>query len=260
MRRRVIPVLLGVGLLGLALLASACGGGASLPTFDEPVKGDRVDAESFLQALSGSFRSGSTARVSFEVRGGGAGLAGGGSVRYTADDVDASLKVDDWKVDGASIDIRTVGGTTYMRVPESRGLWVNLSEGGPGVPGADLAEDADPRQSIGDLRERLSEVRFGGTETVNGIRARRFQVVSDAASDSGRDSDVPSVTQYWFDRRNRVVRRESELAQGSSATFTWSNWGKPVTISRPAEDAVITVTRLEQLRREQQPAAGGSAE
>lgn len=237
-------------LLVLGLLTSACAD-ASLPTFHEPVKGDRVDPESFLQALRTSFRSGSTAQVSFEVRG-GTGLSGSGSVRYTAGDMDASLKIDDWQVDGASIDIRTVDGTTYMRVPESRGLWVNVSERGAAVPGADLAADADPRRAVDDLRATLTEVRFSGTETVAGVRARRFQVVTDPASGSG----APAVTQYWFDTHDRVVRRQSELAQSGSATFTWSKWGRAVSITRPDKQAVVTLERLEELRNQQQPPAG----
>jgi hypothetical protein len=245
MRRVTTVIVLLVG-----LLTSACGGSdAGLPTFDHPVKGDRVDPESFLVALRQSFRTGSTAVVSFDVRG-GAGLRGGGSVRYTADDMDADLRIDDWQVEGASIDVRTVGGTTYMRVPESRGLWVNLSEGG--IPGADLAEEADPRRSIDDLRDTIDEVRFGGAEMVGRVRAWRFQVVTESAATQKAVSDThPAVTEYWFDRHGRVVRRQTELAQTGSATFTWSKWGKPVKIVRPKPGSVITLKRLEQLRKRQ---------
>jgi hypothetical protein len=237
--------------LTLALLASACGArDEALPSFDHPVKGDRVDPESFLAALRNSFRSGSTAVVRFDVRG-GAGLRGSGSVRYAADDMDASLRIDDWQVEGASIDIRTVGGTTYMRVPESRGLWVNLSEGGPGAPGADLAEEADPRRSIDDLRDTIDEVRFSGVETVGGVRARRFQVVTEPTAKKGASGTHPTVTQFWFDGHGRVVRRQTELEQAGSAIFAWTKWGTPVKISRPKVDTVITLKRLEQLRKRQ---------
>jgi len=238
--------------LAVALLLSACGGTDNgLPTFDEPVKGDRVDPDSFLSALRRSFRAGSTAVVSFDVRG-GAGLRGGGAVRYAADDMDADLRVDDWKVDGASIDLRMVGGTTYMRVPESRGLWVNLSDGGAGMPGAELAEDADPRRAIRDLRDSIDEVRFHGVESVGGVRARRFQVVTKAAATPEAASGARvTVTQYWFDQRGRVVRRQTELADAGSATFTWTKWGQPVKIERPRSDTVITLKRLEQLRNRQ---------
>ena len=249
MRRATTAIVLAVG-----LLASACGGSDSgLPTFEDPVKGDRVAPESFLAALRSSFRTGSTAVVSFDVRG-GVGLRGGGAVRYTADDMDASLSIDDWQVEGASIDIRTVGGTTYMRVPESRGLWVNLSERGTGLPGADLAKDADPRKAIDELRDTIDEVRFGGAETVGGLRARRFQVVTqpaDTKEDTADSADRPTVTQYWFDANGRVVRRQSELAQAGSATFTWTKWGSPVKIVRPKAGTVITLKRLEQLRQQQ---------
>jgi hypothetical protein len=243
----------GVRHLGLALvlacglMASGCTGDAKLPTFDEPVKGDRVDPSSFLAALRGSFRVGSTAAVRFEVRGDTV-VSGGGSVRYGAEDIDAHLKLGDWKVDGGAIDIVTVGGTTYMRVPESRGLWVNVSEGGAGLPGADLAQDADPRRELKELESGLTEVRFSGTETVNGVRARRFQVIAESA-----DGAVPAVTQYWFDRRDRVVRRQSELSDGGGATFTWAQWGKPVTIVRPKASRVVTLAELERARKDQLP-------
>ena len=249
MRRRTSVVV-----LTLALLLSGCGGDARLPTFDRPVKGDRVDPESFLQALQHSFDSGSTATVSFEVRG-GAGLSGGGSVRYTDDGMDANLEVDDWQVDGASIEIRMVNGATYMRVPESRGLWVDLSEGGGSVPGADLAKDADPRRALADLRANISEVRFSGTETIRGVRARRFQVVAEPAGASG----VPAVTQYWFDSRDRVLRRQNDLDQAGSATFNWRAWGKPVTIERPKRSSVVTLRQLEDVEKAQRPGSEPSA-
>jgi hypothetical protein len=231
----------------VCLLASACGQStdASLPTFDDAAKGERVEPDSFLDALRSSFRRGSTAEITFDIRG-GASLRGRGTVRYRADEMDASLRIDDWKVQGGSIDIRTVDGTTYMRVPESRGLWVNLTDGGAGMPGADLADDADPRESIGDLRDNIAEIRFSGTETVRGARTRRFQVVTKPDK-----SGHPTVTEYWFDGHGRVVRRHSELAQTGSATFTWTKWGRALTIARPKQGTVISLKRLQQLREQQ---------
>lgn len=240
-------------ILGLVLLASACGGSGEpeSPRFDQAVKGDRVDAASFLDALRASFRTGSTARISFDMRG-GAALRGAGAVRYARERMDADLQVDDWKVDGASIDIRLVDGTTYMRVPESRGLWVNLSEGGKGVPAADLADDADPRQTIDELKASISQVRFSGTETMDGVRTRRFQVVTKpkSGSGSGGGSAHPVVTDYWFDARDRVVRRESVL-DGGRAMFAWTDWGTARRIEAPKRGEVITLRRLEELRQEQ---------
>jgi hypothetical protein len=140
-----------------------------------------------------------------------------------------------------------------MRIPESRGLWVNLSRGGT-APGTDLAAEADPRQAIKDLRGTIDEVRFGGVETIDGVRSRRFQVVTRpaAAQQAGTDSpERPTVTHYWFDQRGRVVRRQTELAEAGSATFAWTRWDQPVSIGRPKADTVITLERLEQLRQRQ---------
>jgi hypothetical protein len=249
-------------LLSGGLMTSACGrsGEAHLPTFEHAVRGDRVDTASFVAALRRSFRAGSTAQVSFDVRG-GAGLRGRGAVRYTAHDMDANLRVADWKLEGGTIDIRTIGGITYMRVPESRGLWVDLTDAGPGAPGADLAADADPRGAIGDLRANVQQIRFGGTENVGGVRARRFEVVTrppapaSGAADATSEPGHPAVTEYWFDRHGRVVRRESELRNAGSATFTWTGWGKPVTIERPRKGTVVTLKRLRELGQQESATA-----
>jgi hypothetical protein len=57
------------------------------------------------------------------------------------------------------------------------------------------------------------------------------------------------VTDYWFDGKDRVVRRQSELAGASSATFTWARWGKPVSIKPPKAADVITLRRLAELQK-----------
>jgi hypothetical protein len=140
-----------------------------------------------------------------------------------------------------------------MRVPESRGLWVNLTDGGPGLPGADLADEADPRRAIKDLRNTIDEVRFGGPETLGGVRTRRFQVVSrpEAKQAGSAGPGAPTVTQYWFDRSGRVVRRQTDVDQAGSATFTWTKWGQPVKIVRPKSSTVITLKQLDQLHQRQ---------
>ncbi|MFL6089098.1 MAG: hypothetical protein ACJ71Z_03050 [Aeromicrobium sp.] len=237
------------------LTLSACGGsGESLPTFKDAAKGEKVAPESFLSALRSSFRSGSTAVVSFDVRG-GAALRGGGAVRYADRTMDSDLRIEDWQVSGGSIDVRTIGGRTYMRVPESRGLWVNLSAGHAGTPGADLADEADPRKAIKELRATIQEVRFSGTERLSGVPARRYQVVTKpkAKPSAGATpaSSRPVVTEYWFNRDGRVVRRQSEVNDTGSVIFRWSDWGKPVKIARPAPHTVVTLKHLELLRKKQ---------
>ena len=99
-----------VVVVACGLVATACGGVSEpeLPSVAKAVKGEEVDRDSFLSALRTSFRAGSTAVVSFDVRG-GAGLRGSGAVRYTAKTMDSDLSIEDWRLKGASIEIRQSG-------------------------------------------------------------------------------------------------------------------------------------------------------
>lgn len=240
--------------VGIAMLAAATGACSDsdqrLPRPAEAERGARVDTDSFLDELSASFSTGSTAAITFVVRG-PVTLSGRGVVTYAKDRMDVDLQIDDWKVRGATVNLRTIDNTTYLKAPESRGVWVDVSSGKGEVPGAGIAEDADPRNQVRELRRTIDEVRFTGDDRINGVRARRYQVVtvSKAGSASG-STNRRELTDYWFDARGRVVRRASDLDGRGEAIFTWAEWGKPVRIVAPPTRSVITFERLEQLQKQ----------
>ncbi|KAA1426986.1 hypothetical protein [Nocardioides antri] len=220
------------------------------PALSEADRGEEVDVDAFLEALEQSFEDGSTATVTFDVRG-RTTLKGRGVVRYAADGMDVDLRISDWQVEGAWVGLRAVGGATYMKIPESRGLWVDISAGEAELAGS-VMEDADPRNQLDELREGIVEVRFSGDDTVAGAPARRYQVVTEPGTGAGEEgSSVPTVTEYWFDEDDRVVRRTNDLGGTGRATFTWSDWGGQVAIAPPPGDTVITLAQLERLRRQQ---------
>lgn len=246
-------------LVVIAILAAAGGCGHSEPRLPRPAdaeRGEQVDTDSFLNELNASFSTGSTADITFVVRG-PVTLSGRGVVKYAKNRMDLDLQIDDWKVKGATVNLRTVNNTTYLKAPESRGVWVDVSSGKGEVPGAGIADEADPRNQLGELRKTIEEVRFTGDDRIAGTRTRRYQVVtvSKAGTSTAGPSDGPAnrreVTDYWFDRRARVVRRASDLDGSGEAVFTWAAWGKPVRVVAPAKRSVITFERLEQLQRQQ---------
>lgn len=237
-----------IGMVILVASLGACGDAADeLPPPADAEKGQVVDTGQFLKALEKSFTAGSTASVAFVVRG-PVTLRGRGVVKYAKKHMDVDLTLDDWKVEGGTINLRTVRNTTYMKAPESRGVWVDVSSGKGNVPGAGVADEADPRRQIRNLRKTIDEVRFTGDDAVGDTRTRRYQVVTRPkdASSSGRD-----VTDYWFDTSSRVVRRSSELSGGAEATFAWTDWGKPVRIVAPKKGSIITFDELEKLQKQQ---------
>jgi hypothetical protein len=233
--------------VGVAMLAAATGACSDsevrLAHPGEAERGEQVDTDSFLDELATSFSTGSTAAITFVVRG-PVTLSGRGVVKYAKDRMDLDVRIDDWKVKGATVNLRTVNNTTYLKAPESRGVWVDVSSGKGEVPGAGIADEADPRSQLGELRKSIDEVRFTGDDRVAGTRTRRYQVVT--VSKANRRE----VTDYWFDRRGRVVRRASDLDGTGEAIFTWAEWGKPVRIVAPPRRSVITFERLEQLQRQ----------
>lgn len=255
MRRRaaLVPALALV-VSGLA----ACGDDEQEPPGppgpQEAGMGEEVDVDAFLDELEQSFDDGATARVTFAVTGASAGqasLRGRGVVAYGDDGMHVDLRLSDWQVRGGTVDLRTIGEATYMRVPESRGLWVALGADDLGLTDSVLA-DADPRAQIDDARDEITEVRYSGEDTLAGATVRRYQVVSEADASAAPATAGPVVTDYWFDSDGRVVRRSVDLGASGSASFTWADWDQPVHIAAPPVDETITVRELERLRREQE--------
>lgn len=244
---RLVATGVAVCLLTLGLVA--CGGedATGPPRPEDAQKGERVDVDAFLAVLDQSFDDAS-AKVEFEV-GGQAALQGRGVVRYTADGMEVDIRIRDWQVAGGQVSLRTVDGATYMKVPESRGLWVDISGGDAGAADALMAE-ADPRSQIDDLRDDITEVRFTGEDTVAGAPARRYQVVTESEAPAVEGSAGPTITEYWFDEDGSVVRRFVDLGAEGTADFTWSGWGEPADISPPPDDETISLEELERLRRQ----------
>lgn len=232
------------GLLAASVVLAGCS--SSPPGPAAPVDAERgalVDTSLFLKDLAASFATGSTAQVTFEVRG-PLTARGKGVVAYEKNRMDADLALEDWKIKGATVKVRTYDNTTYLQTAESRGVWVDVSSGKGEVPGSMLAEEADPRNQIAALRKEIDEVRFSGNERLGRTATRRYQVVSTAKAKR-------EITDYWFDAKRRVVRRETDLDGTGEALFTWSAWDKPARIVAPPRRSVITFEKLQQLQQDQ---------
>lgn len=245
--RRSLPGLALGAVLVSGLAACSDQEPTSLPGPADAAPGEEVDADAFVEALEQGFDDGSTATVRFDIRG-RTRIGGGGVVRYDEDGMDLDLVIDDWQVRGAEVSLRVLDGATYLRLPESRGLWVDITAEESLQPDEVLAE-ADLRNHVEEIRADISEVRFSGDDTVGGEPARRYQVVTDAGATRGEGGPPPAVTEYWFDADGRVVRRRTDVDGSGSATFTWSAWDEPASIAPPAADRVVTLRELEQLRR-----------
>ncbi|WP_182376237.1 hypothetical protein [Nocardioides sp. WS12] len=255
MTRQARPVMrIGVALAAAIVAVSGLAGcgkddpepGLSAP--EDAGKGERVDIDAFVDLIEASFDQDASARVAFEVDG-PSPLNGSGVVEYVDSGMNVDVKIADWQVKGGWIKLRTVGDTAYMSVPESGGLWVDI-----GAEDTDLAgtvmQDADPRGQTDLLREAITEVRFSGEDTVGDVPTRRYQVVAEPKVSATEGSDGVDVTEFWFDEAGRIVRRSNDLDTGG-AQFTWLDWDAAVEIEPPPARQLITLDKLEQLRRQQ---------
>jgi len=220
---------------------------------EDAAKGERVDVDAFVDAIEASFDDGASARVAFDVRGPTC-LRGRGVVAYAEDGMDVDVRLTDWRVEGGWINLRTIDGSAYMRVPESRGLWVDIGAEDPGLA-ASVLEEADPRARLDLLREEISEVRYNGDDVVGDRPVRRYQVLVESGGDATGAGGGPDVTEYWFDESGQVVRRADDLDAGG-AEFTWLDWDAAVEIAQPPADRVIPLAELERLRRQSGRPAG----
>ena len=238
-----------VGVLAAAGLSGCSDDGPPSPRLSAPeeaAKGERVDVDAFVDAIGGSFDAGASARIAFDVRG-PTRLRGRGVVAYDEDGMDVDIRLSDWQVEGGWIDLRTIDGSAYMRVPESRGLWVDIGAEDAGLAES-VIEEADPRGQLDLLREEISEVRYNGDDVVGDRPVRRYQVLVEGGGDASGAGGRPDVTEYWFDESGQVVRRANDLASGG-AEFTWLDWDAAVAIAPPPAGRVITLAELERLRR-----------
>lgn len=250
MRRTAAGLLLGAALAS-GLVGCSDDDDPGRPALHEAERGERVAEADFLGVLEDSFADGATATVTIDIRG-RARLRGSGVVRYDEGGMDVDLRLADWQVRGGSVGLRRVDGATYLKIPESRGLWVDVTAEESLLPREVMAE-ADPRSQFDTLRADIIEVRFSGDDTVSGEPARRYQVVTESGEAEGAAPSGPTTTEYWLDEKGRVVRRLTDLGGAGAASFTWTGWDEPVTIAPPPPDRVVTVRELERLRR-QEPA------
>lgn len=235
----VVPALVGCG-------ADDPAPGLSSP--EDAAKGERVDVDAFVDAIASSFDRDASARVTFDVQG-PTPLSGSGVVEYVDSGMNVDIEITDWQVEGGWIKLRTVGESTYMSVPESGGLWVDIGADDAGLA-ASVMQEADPRGQVDLLREAITEVRFSGEDTVGEVRARRYQVIAEPAANATDAGVGVDVTEFWFDQSGRIVRRSNDLDAGG-VQFTWVDWDAAVEVVPPPASQLITLEKLEQLRREQ---------
>jgi lipoprotein LprG len=133
------------------------------------------------------------------------------------------------------VDFAVVDGTLYAAL--TKGSYENL---GPAVDIYDVSAILNPDTGLGNVLANFSGPKADGRETINGVDAVRVTgtVSADAVNKiaPGLAANGPIAGTAWIreDGNHELVQAKLEPTPGNSLTMTCSDWGKPVTVTKPA--------------------------
>jgi len=98
----------------------------------------------------------------------------------------------------------------------------------------------NPDTGVGNVLANFSDPKVAGRETINGVDTVRVtgnvsaDAVNKIAPQIGATGPVPGTAWIREDGNHELVQAKLEPAPGTSLSMTCSDWGKPVTVTKPA--------------------------
>jgi lipoprotein LprG len=133
------------------------------------------------------------------------------------------------------VDFAVVDGTLYAAL--TKGSYQDL---GPAVDIYDVSAILNPDTGLANVLANFSDPKADGRETINGVDAVRVTgtVTADAvnkiAPQIAATGPVPATAWIREDGNHELVQAKLEPTPGNSLTMTCTDWGKPVTVNKPA--------------------------
>jgi lipoprotein LprG len=110
---------------------------------------------------------------------------------------------------------------------------------GPAADIYDVSAILNPDTGLGNVLANFSDPKADGRETINGVEAVRVtgnvsaDAVNKIAPQIGATGPVPATA--WIREDNHeLVQAKLDPTPGNSITMTTTDWGKPVTVTKPA--------------------------
>ena len=125
-------------------------------------------------------------------------------------------------------------------------LWAALTPGdplsnwGPAVNIYDIAAILSPDKGLANILANFTDPKADGRETIGGVDTVRItgQVTADAvnkiAPSIKATAPVPAVAWIKSDGDHALMQAKLTPSEGNSITMTLSDWGKSVTVAKPA--------------------------
>jgi lipoprotein LprG len=137
------------------------------------------------------------------------------------------------KLEGVSFVVD--GGTLYGAItPDS---WQDF---GPAVDIYDVSAILSPEKGLANVLANFSDPKTDGRETVNGVETVKVtgtvsaDAVNEIAPQIAATGPVPGTAWIVGDGDHELVQAKLEPTPGNSVQMTLSDWGKPVTVTKPA--------------------------
>jgi lipoprotein LprG len=115
-----------------------------------------------------------------------------------------------------------------------------LSNFGPAADIYDVSAILNPDTGLANVLANFSDAKADGRETINGVDTVRVtgnvsaEAVDKIAPQVGATGPVPGTAWITEDGDHALVQAKLEPSDGNSVTMTLSEWGKPVTVTKPA--------------------------
>lgn len=133
------------------------------------------------------------------------------------------------------VDFSVVDGNLYAAL--TKGSFQDL---GPAKDIYDISALLNPDTGLGNLLANFSDPKADGRETINGVDAVRItgtisaDAVNQIAPQIAAAGPVPGTAWIQEDGDHQLVQTKLEPTPGNSITMTCSEWGKPVSVTKPA--------------------------
>jgi lipoprotein LprG len=116
----------------------------------------------------------------------------------------------------------------------------NFQDFGPAADIYDVSAILNPETGLANVLANFSDPKSDGRETLNGVDTVRVtgkvspDAVNKIAPQIAASGPVPGTAWIREDGDHVLVQAKLEPSPGNSVTMTLSDWGKPVTVNKPA--------------------------
>ncbi len=258
----------GLAVLALGVTLTACGGSGDSDSVDDPARassssststdpsestatdeaspiddGGEVATADFVSRIQHGIENTKYAHIVFSMKAGAGGMEGQGDTDYTVTPANMKMTM---TVGGQDMNLLLVDSVMYIESPQAPGKFLKYDLTDPSNPlGSQFTDQLDPAASMAKFAQAVSSVTSIGEEDVDGQGADHYVMTIDtsqlgtASPAAGMPAELKA--DVWLDGDDRMVKSSIELGQGTTYDATLSDFDKPVDISAPSADKILTL-------------------